>query len=55
MIIASAPDQVEQIRRAPDDILSTRDASREVVFFSSRNHNDIWPNSDFWCGPASQS
>ena len=36
MIIASAPGQVEQIRRAPDDILSMRDASREVAFFSSR-------------------
>ncbi|KAF8730469.1 hypothetical protein AX14_005557, partial [Amanita brunnescens Koide BX004] len=29
MIIASAPDQVERIRRAPDDILSVRDATGE--------------------------
>ena len=41
MIIASAPDKVEQIRRAPDDILSVRDASRAVAFFSSQIHNDI--------------
>ena len=41
MIIASAPVQVEQIRRAPDDILSIRDASKEVAFFSSRIRNNI--------------
>ena len=40
MIIASAPDQVEQIRRAPDDILSVRDATGEVGF-CSRIRNDI--------------
>jgi hypothetical protein len=41
MIIASAPDQVDQIRRAPDVILSIRDAAREVAFFSSRIRNGI--------------
>ena len=40
MIIASTPDQAEQIHRAPDDILSIRDATREVAF-SSRVRNDI--------------
>ena len=40
MIIASAPNQVEQIRRAPDDVLSIRDATGEVAF-SSRIRNDI--------------
>ena len=35
MILASDPDKVDEIRRAPDDILSIRDASKEVAFFSS--------------------
>jgi hypothetical protein len=35
MILASAPDKVEEIRRAPDDVLSIRDAAKEVAFFSS--------------------
>jgi hypothetical protein len=35
MIIVSRPDKVEEIRRAPDDVLSTIDAAKEVglVFF----------------------
>ena len=41
MILTSDPDKVEEIRRAPDNILSIRDATREVVFFSSRICNDI--------------
>jgi hypothetical protein len=32
-ILVSDPDKVEEIRRAPDDLLSARDASTEVLIF----------------------
>ena len=31
MILVSAPDKVEEIRRAPEDVLSMREASRDVL------------------------
>ena len=46
MIIVSRPDKVEEIRRAPDDVLSTIDAAKEVWgLCSSQTRNDIWPKS----------
>ena len=41
VILASAPDKVEEIRRAPEDVLSKKDALREVLILIFFPSNDI--------------
>ena len=51
MIVVSGRDKIDEIRRAPDEVLSREQANKEVISFAFPLHNKFSPSSDSRFGP----